>query len=53
MFVSGLDKIKGIGKVKKEKILKILGDDDFESKLNEISLTDSQIIEIKKLYNKN
>ena len=53
MFVSGLDKIKGIGKVKKEKILKILGDDDFESKLNEIGLTDSQIIEIKKLYNKN
>lgn len=53
MFVSRLDKIKGIGKVKKEKILKILGDDDFESKLNDISLTDSQIIEIKKLYNKN
>ena len=50
MFVSGLDKIKGIGKVRKEQILKILGDDDFENKLNTLSLSDKQKEEILKLY---
>lgn len=53
MFISGLDKIKGIGKVRKEQVLKILGEDDFESKLNELSLSQNQISEILSLYKKN
>lgn len=50
MFISKLDSIKGIGKVKKEKILKIVGDDDFIDKLNELSLTDEQKIKVKEIY---
>lgn len=50
MFISKLDSIKGIGKVKKEKILKIIGDDDFIDKLNELSLTDEQKIKVKEIY---
>lgn len=50
MFISKLDSIKGIGKVKKEKILKIIGDDDFIDKLNALSLTDEQKIKVKEIY---
>ena len=50
MFISKLDSIKGIGKVKKEKILKIIGDDDFVTKLDELSLTDEQKNKVKEIY---
>ncbi len=50
MFVSKLDNITGIGKVRKQKILKILGDEDFESKVYELGLTDLQVKEILEIY---
>ena len=48
---SKLDAIPGIGKVKKNQILMILGDPDFKSLLNNIKLNDKQKEEILKLYN--
>lgn len=51
LFSSKLDNIKGIGKVKKTKILKLLNEDDFENKLKTISLTENQISEILKIFN--
>lgn len=51
LFSSKLDNIKGIGKVKKMKILKLLNEDDFENKLKTISLTENQISEILKIFN--
>ena len=51
MFASELDAIKGIGKVRKSEILKIVGDDNFEEKLNNLRLTEEQkkkIVEILK-----
>lgn len=50
-FASHLDKIKGIGPVKKNQILSILGKSDFLVELNKIKLTDSQKAEIIKIYN--
>lgn len=50
MFISKLDNIKGIGKVKKQKVLSILGEDDFDKKIYEIGLNDSQIKEILDIY---
>lgn len=50
MFISKLDSIKGIGKIKKQKILSILGEDDFAEKIYEIGLNDIQIKEILDIY---
>ena len=50
---SKLDGIKGIGTVKKNKILSILGEVDFVEKLNKLPLTDIQKQEILKIYNPN
>lgn len=50
-FASHLDKIKGIGPVKKNQILSILGKSDFLVELNKIKLTDEQKEEIIKIYN--
>lgn len=52
LFASELDKIKGIGKVKKIQILKILNEDNFEDKLKQLKLTNEQIIEILKIFKK-
>ncbi len=46
MFTSKLDEIKGIGKVRKKEILKIIGDEDWETKLHTLSLSEEQIIKI-------
>lgn len=50
-FASHLDKIKGIGPVKKNQILSILGKSDFLLELNKIKLTSEQKEEIIKIYN--
>lgn len=49
-FSSKLDNIKGIGKVKKTQILKLLNEEDFEQKLKTIKLTDDQIKEVLKIF---
>ncbi|MDD3171146.1 MAG: excinuclease ABC subunit UvrC [Bacilli bacterium] len=49
-FASEIENIKGIGKVRKRAILKILGSEDFVNKLNELPLTDEQKQEIIKKY---
>lgn len=49
-FTSSLEKIKGIGEVKKKQILQILGSENFLKELDELALTDSQKQEIIKLY---
>ena len=51
MISSKLDDIKGIGKVKKNQILSLLGEVDFENKLRKINLNDEQIDQILKIYN--
>ena len=51
MISSKLDAIPGIGKVKKNQILKVLGEPDFENRLNDLKLTDIQKEEILKIYN--
>ena len=48
---SKLDEIKGIGKVKKSMIMKIIGEVDFEEKLMKLPLSQSQKEEILKIYN--
>lgn len=50
---SKLDQIKGIGKVKKNQILNVLGEVDFKEKLTKLKLTEEQIKEILKIYNLN
>ena len=50
MFISKLDSIKGIGKIKKQRILKVLGEDDFERKIYNLGLNDLQIKEILNIY---
>lgn len=52
-FSSQLDNIKGIGKVKKAQILRILGEDNFEEKLKSLKLTETQIQEVLKLLSSN
>lgn len=49
-FTSSLDNIKGIGKVKKVQILKILGDPDFRLKLDTLNLTNEQKNQILDIY---
>ena len=51
MISSKLDDIKGIGKVKKNQILSLLGEVDFENKLRKINLNDELIDQILKIYN--
>lgn len=51
LFSSKLDEIKGIGKVKKTKILKLLSEPDFENNLKTLSLTENQISEILRIFN--
>ena len=50
---SKLDQIKGIGKVKKNQILNVLGEVDFKEKLTKLKLSEEQIKEILKIYNLN
>ena len=50
MFISKIDSIKGIGKIRKSEILKIIGDDDFEIKLNNLRLTNEQKESVLKIY---
>lgn len=47
---SKLDAIPGIGKVKREQILKVLGEPDFEEQLKTLKLSDEQREEILKIY---
>ena len=49
LFSSGLDNIKGIGKKKKEQILKLLKEPNFEEELKKLSLNNEQINEVLKL----
>lgn len=48
---SKLDNIKGIGKVKKNQILNVLGEVNFKEKLQKLKLSEEQIKEILKIYN--
>ena len=48
-FTSQLDNIKGIGKVKKTQILKIVGKDNFEENLRKLKLNEEQIKEVLEL----
>ena len=50
LFTSKLDEIKGIGKVKKNQILKLLSSDDFKRDLDKLKLNDYQKEEILKAY---
>lgn len=43
LFSSNLDKIKGIGKVKKNQILRLLKEPNFEEEIKKLKLTDEQI----------
>lgn len=52
LFSSELDKIRGIGKVKKTKILKLLSEPNFEENLKTLRLTEIQIEEILKALKK-
>ena len=52
MIYSKLDDIKGIGKVKREKILYLIGSNNFEEELSNLHLTKEQIEEVKKIFNK-
>ena len=51
LFSSKLDEIKGIGKVKKNQILKLLSSDDFKRDLDTLKLNDYQKQEVLKAYN--
>ena len=48
LFSSQLDNIKGIGKVKKTQILKLLNESNFEENLKTLKLNQEQINEISK-----
>ena len=50
MIYSKLEAIKGIGKVKKEKILYLVGSKDFEEELKNLHLNEEQIEEVKKIF---
>lgn len=49
-FMSGLDNIKGIGKVKKNQILMLLKEPDFEKNLNNLKLNEEQKKEVLKIF---
>lgn len=48
-FLSSLDQIKGIGKVKKSQILKLLKEEDFKEEIKKLKLTEEQIQEVLRL----
>ena len=50
-FASNLDKIKGIGPVKKRAILSIIGKKDFKEELDKLNLNNNQKEEILKIFN--
>lgn len=50
-FASNLDKIKGIGSVKKRAILSIIGKKDFKEELDKLKLNNNQKEEILKIFN--
>ena len=50
-FASALDNIKGIGKVKKRKILEIVGKKNFEEELIKLKFNEEQTREILKIFN--
>jgi excinuclease ABC subunit C len=50
MLVSKLDEIVGLGPVKKKAILKLIGEEDFIEKINDLYLTDIQKEEVIRLY---
>lgn len=50
-FMSSLDKIKGIGPVKKQKVLSILGSENFIEELEKLKLTKDEKEQILKIYN--
>ena len=52
LFSSNLDKIKGIGKVKKNQILRLLKEPNFEEEIRKLKLTDEQIEEVLTLLQK-
>lgn len=52
-FSSELDKIKGIGKVKKNQILKLLNEPDFYDQLKTLKLNEEQIKAIKQIFPNN
>ncbi len=51
-FLSKLDDIKGVGKVKKAQILAIVGREDFEEELTKLPLTSEQKEQVKKIFTK-
>lgn len=50
-FASNLDKIKGIGPVKKRQVLSIIGKKDFKEELDKLKLSNVQKEEILKIFN--
>ena len=52
LFSSQLDEIKGIGKVKKTQILKLLNEPDFENNLKQLKLNEEQINEVLRIFKK-
>ena len=52
-FNSELDNIKGIGKVRKSQILKLVGKDNFEENLRALKLNEEQISAVLKLLSSN
>lgn len=52
LFSSNLDKIKGIGQVKKNQILRLLKEPNFEEEIRKLKLTDEQIKEVLTLLQK-
>jgi excinuclease ABC subunit C len=52
-FTSQLDSIKGIGKVKKTQILKLLGKEDFEANLRKLKLNEEQVTAVLTLLSSN
>ena len=52
LFSSQLDEIKGIGKVKKTQILKLLNEPDFENNLKQLKLNEDQINEVLNILKK-
>ena len=50
MIYSELDKIKGIGKVKREKILYLVGSKSFEEDLKNLHLNDEQIKDVLEIF---
>ncbi len=52
MFISKLDNIKGIGKVKKTQILKLLREDNFQEEIKKLKLTEEQIQIVLSLLDK-